>query len=215
MNLRSLLALGFALAIVPATPAAIIDLFGDDSDVTDGTAAGATPDGGIAIGGSVFTTRELTATTNGVGDTSIEADLGILALSTQFDTTGTAMAIYTGNVVDFSAANMFMLDFLGADFTGADVFIELTDSSNATASADFTGAGTLGTAGTTLSVSAGAFGGINMAAIQQVKLTFNGVPAANDLAFDNLRTSDVPEPGAITLFGAGLLGLAYLRRKRK
>lgn len=46
-------------------------------------------------------------------------------------------------------------------------------------------------------------------------ITANGTTNGLSVSFSGTGTSPIPEPGTLTLFGAGLVGLSFLRRRRK
>lgn len=58
--------------------------------------------------------------------------------------------------------------------------------------------------------------GLNNFEIDRIEIAWTGTKTMGiGLAFDNFNTTAVPIPGAIWLFGSGILGMVFMRRKLK
>lgn len=119
--------------------------------------------------------------------------------------------------IDLSGLSKFVLDFLFIDTDAApsvDLLIELSSPGGGAAYA-----GPLlpsaGPVTETVPFSAFlAFGGFSFAAIDSIKISFNGVSLVPNADFQLDRVSIVPEPASWVLGALGLAGLFIIRRRR-
>ncbi len=149
------------------------------------------------------------------------APLGIYAHSADALTPATSTITWDANGaglggVDFVEGlinNTFSFDIVSIDQGFIDLILTVEDTLSNSASYTFSGAGT-----GVQTVAFTNFSGIDFTSVNMLSLQVKG-GAASDLTLDLFATTGeqppltVPEPGVLLLLGAGLLGMAGMRRR--
>ncbi len=210
-----------ALAVSASLQAATIDDFDGAATLiidADGSQNAAY---GNAIGGS----RTVSITKSGSlgasagvivppGVYSHSADALTSAISTiTWDANGAGLGGI--DIVEGLTNNVFAFDIQSIDQGNIDLILSVTDTLSNTSSFTFSGAGV-----GIQEVAFANFAGIDFTSIDAISLTVDGAEAS-DLILDSLGTSgdqvappSVPEPAAVWLIGAGLLGFVGFRAKK-
>lgn len=231
--MKKTLVLLFAAALFSLTaPAALIDNFNNGNDIVvsnqNGLAVTSTLTGltGVLDGSRTITalctstfcdgsstTRDLTVSVAfGLGSASFDAQVNGLG-SFLYDNNG--LGLNSGLGYDW-AGHFFSLDVIffnpgQGTQAGTQAKIILRDAFGEIAEAeqDITGVGTMSWQMASFLLNNAAF---NPAAVLDVTLQIRSANESPDIDIDNFRV-EIPEPGTYAMLGAGLVGLALLRRR--